>query len=93
VGELVVQDSSNLETAVREAGVRMAILAVPAAVAQELTDTLAKAGIKAILSYAPVSLNPPDGVTISYSDPVVQLQQMTYYLKPAAETSPSPAEE
>ncbi|MEZ4517423.1 MAG: redox-sensing transcriptional repressor Rex [Chloroflexota bacterium] len=82
VGGLVIQDSANLEAAVREAGIQMAILSVPAAVAQDITDKLAAAGVKAILSYAPVSLNPPDGVIISYSDPVVQLQQMSYYLTP-----------
>jgi redox-sensing transcriptional repressor len=36
--------------------------------------------VRAILSYAPVSVNVPPGVYVSYSDPVVQLQQMTYHL-------------
>jgi redox-sensing transcriptional repressor len=89
VGELVIQDSANLEAVVREAGIQMAILAVPASVAQSITDLLAAAGVKAILSYAPVSLTPPDGVAISYSDPVVQLQQMTYHLTPTLDTSAS----
>lgn len=80
VGGLVVQDSADLEAAVRAAGIRVAILAVPANVAQDITDKLAAGGVRAILSYAPVSLNAPEGVNISYSDPVVQLQQMTYYL-------------
>jgi redox-sensing transcriptional repressor len=84
-GELVVQDSADLERTVRDAGIQVAILAVPADTAQATVEKLAAAGIKAVLSYAPVSLNPPPGVTISYSDPVVQLQQMTYYLDPTAE--------
>ncbi|RMD48403.1 MAG: redox-sensing transcriptional repressor Rex, partial [Candidatus Thermofonsia bacterium] len=58
------------------------ILAVPASNAQEITDRLVKAGIKAILSYAPIHLEIPEGVKISYSDPVIQLQQMAYYLMP-----------
>lgn len=89
-GELVVQDSATLETAVRDAGIQVAILAVPAAVAQATTDALIAAGVRAILSYAPVSLTAPEGVSISYSDPVVQLQQMTYYLSPTAEDSKPP---
>ena len=43
-------------------------------------DLLVKVGIKSILSYAPINLVAPDGVQVRYSDPVVQLQQMTYYL-------------
>lgn len=83
-GELVVQDVSELEVTVRAHGAQIAILAVPAAVAQETVDRLVSAGIKAVLSYAPISLTAPSGVHISYSDPVVQLQQMTYYLQPEA---------
>jgi redox-sensing transcriptional repressor len=63
----------------------VALLAVPAAEAQALTDRLAAAGIRAILSYAPISLTTPPGVYVSYSDPVVQLQQMTYYLETETE--------
>jgi len=32
-----------------------------------------------------VSLTVPPGVAVSYSDPVVQLQQMTYHLTPGEE--------
>lgn len=88
-GDLIVQDSADLETAVREAGIQVAILAVPAAEAQATADTLAAAGVRAILSYAPVTLTAPEGVAISYSDPVVQLQQMTYYLTPAPDAPES----
>ena len=80
VGELVVQDAADMEAALRGGGIRIAILAVPADAAQATADTLVAAGVRAILSYAPVSLSVPEGVYVSYSDPVVQLQEMTYYL-------------
>jgi redox-sensing transcriptional repressor len=76
---LIVHDISDLKEVVAEAGVHMAIIAVPAAVAQETCDLLIEAGIKAILSYAPINLVAPSGVQLRYSDPVVQLQQMTFY--------------
>ncbi len=79
-GELIVQDTAEMEDRLRGEGIQIAILAVPADAAQETTDRLVEAGVKAILSYAPVSLNVPPGVAVSYSDPVVQLQQMTYHL-------------
>ena len=55
-------------------------LTVPATSAQEMADQLVKAGIKAILNYAPTSLNVPRGVYVQHTDPVTHLQRMTYYL-------------
>ena len=78
--DLYVQDVSELEKVVIENDVRVAVIAVPANYAQEITDRLVGVGIRSILSYAPIHLNVPEGVEISYSDPVVQLQRMTYYL-------------
>lgn len=78
VGDLVVQDAADMADALR--GVRIAILAVPTGDAQATADALVAAGVRAILCYAPVALSVPDGVQVSYSDPVVQLQQMTYHL-------------
>ena len=80
VGDLVVQDAAGMAAALRREGIRIAILAVPAGAAQATADALVAAGVRAILSYAPVSLSVPEGVHVSYSDPVVQLQEMTYYL-------------
>lgn len=78
--ELIVQDVTDLEKVVSENNVKLAIIAVSANQAQEITDRLVSVGIRSILSYAPIHLNVPSGVEISYSDPVVQLQRMTYYL-------------
>ena len=50
------------------------------AAAQEVADELIEAGIRAILNYAPITLNVPDYVRVQYIDPVVHLQKMTYYL-------------
>lgn len=81
-GELVVQDIAELEATVQRLDVEVGILAVPVDVAQEITDRLVGAGVKALLSYVPIHLNVPEDVRVSYSDPVVQLQRMTYYLSP-----------
>lgn len=78
---LVVRDISGLAQLVREEQVRMAIIAVPAAQAQTIADLCIASGIKSILSYAPINLKAPADVQVRYSDPVIQLQQMTYYLK------------
>ena len=65
---------------IRQAKIKIAMLAIPASSAQEVADLLVKAGVKAILNYAPISLNVPDDVHVQYIDPVTHLQRMTYYL-------------
>ena len=77
-----MQHLDELEKNVQKNDVQMAILALPPEVAQEITDRLVNAGVKSLLSYVPVHLTVPEGVQISYSDPVIQMQRMTYYLKP-----------
>lgn len=80
VGEFTVQDSAHIVEAIREADIQVAMIAVPAAQAQEVADRLVEAGVKAILNYAPLSLNVPPGVHVQYIDPAIHLQRMTYYL-------------
>lgn len=81
IGDLTIQSINELKTTIAHENVKMAIIAVPVAVAQEITDTLVKGGVQAILSYVPIHLEVPDNVQISYSDPVTQMQRMTYYLE------------
>jgi redox-sensing transcriptional repressor len=80
VGDFTVQENGCLIDAIQKAGIKVAMIAVPAAHAQEVADQLVKAGIKAILNYAPVSLNVPSDIHVQYIDPAIRLQHMTYYL-------------
>jgi redox-sensing transcriptional repressor len=58
----------------------MAMVTVPAAIAQDVADKLVQAGVKAILNYAPTSISVPNNVRVQYIDPATHLQRMTYYL-------------
>ena len=80
VGDLVVQSITDLPRVVREKGLRIAILAVPADVAQSIVDQLVELEIRAILCYAPITLSVPPEVKVYYIDPVVGMQSMAYYL-------------
>jgi redox-sensing transcriptional repressor len=80
IGPFTVHDIADLEQSIREAGVKIAMIATPASQAQGVADRLVEAGVKAILNYAPVSLNVPSDVHVQYIDPVIHLQRMTYYL-------------
>ena len=80
VGEFVVRDTADMLEDIRNAKVQIAMLVIPATAAQSAADTLVQAGVKAILNYAPVSLNVPEDVRVQYIDPSTHLQRMTYYL-------------
>jgi redox-sensing transcriptional repressor len=80
IGSFVIQSSEELVPAIQAAQIRVAMIAVPAANAQEVAEQLVLAGVKSILNYAPISLNVPEDVHVQYIDPVIHLQRMTYYL-------------
>ena len=65
----------------RKDPVDIGVIAVPAESAQHVIDTLVAAGVRAILSYAPVTVQVPAGVEVRRLDPLVSLQSMTYYLR------------
>jgi len=80
IGEFVIEDSVNMVECICNANIKIAMLTVPAAAAQATADKLVQAGVKAILNYAPISLNVPNTVHVQYIDPATHLQRMTYYL-------------
>ncbi|HBG74071.1 MAG: redox-sensing transcriptional repressor Rex [Chloroflexi bacterium GWB2_49_20] len=80
IGDLTIQSTDALVSALKAGKVSLAMLTVPATAAQKITDLLVEAGVKAILNYAPISLNVPEGVIVQYIDPSTHLQRMTYYL-------------
>ena len=80
VGDYEIMDTAVLAEKIKQNKIKVAMLTVPASSAQDMADVLVKAGVKAILNYAPISLNVPSGVRVQYIDPVTHLQRMTYYL-------------
>lgn len=80
IGKFAIQDITNMTEEIQNAGVRVAMLTVPAPAAREVANMLVKAGVKAILNYAPISLSVPENVRVQHIDPATHLQRMTYYL-------------
>jgi redox-sensing transcriptional repressor len=73
-------DLSVMAEKIKQNKIKIAMLTVPASVAQEVADQLVKAGVRAILNYAPLSLSVPAGVRVQHIDPAIHLQRMTYYI-------------
>jgi redox-sensing transcriptional repressor len=80
VDDHTVQDAATIVAEIQARHLKMAMMAVPAAAAQEVADKLVEAGIIGILNYAPTTISVPDHVKVQYIDPVVHLQHMTYYV-------------
>jgi redox-sensing transcriptional repressor len=75
-----IRDVAELLRVVREMGIKVGIVAVPATAAQVVVDELVAAGVEAILNYAPIAVLVPEGVHLQYIDPVAHLQRMSYHL-------------
>lgn len=61
--------------------IKMAILTVPANVAQEVTNDLVAAGILAILNFAPIILQVPDNVVVNNVDLAIELENLSYFIQ------------
>lgn len=75
---LVVQPIGELRRVVRELGIELAILSVPAAAAQEVAQQLVDAGIRGIYNFAPTRLALPDEVAYVSIDLAVELEQLAF---------------
>jgi len=68
-------------------GIRMAIIAVPAAAAQVVADRLVEAGVEVMLNFSPAKPRVPDGVYVQNIDLTTELQSLAYYVRaPSART-------
>ncbi|MBE7517768.1 MAG: redox-sensing transcriptional repressor Rex [Thermoflexaceae bacterium] len=81
VGGITVRAATELDGFLHNNRVDIGVVAVPAAVAQQVVDQLVKAGIRAILNYAPMTPHVPRDISIRHIDPVIAMQSMTFYIK------------
>lgn len=79
VGPVSVRPFSELANDCSDGSFDMAILAVPAAAAQQVADQLVEAGIQSILNFAPVRVDVPDSVSRRQVDLSMELQVLSYY--------------
>lgn len=71
----------RLGRTVRDSGVRMAILTVPAAAAQEVANSLVELGIAGILNFSPAMLSVPDTVMVKNVNLAIELENLSYFLQ------------
>ena len=71
----------ELRTFVQKHGVKMALLTVPVAVAQEVTNTLVQCGIAGILNFAPIMLDVPEEVMVNNVNLAIELENLSYFIQ------------
>lgn len=84
-GAGMVRNITALADDVAAHGLDIAVLAVPATVAQTVVDRVVSAGIRAILNFAPAQLHVPDGITLKNVNMAMELEGLSFAL---AHTAP-----
>lgn len=75
-----VSDIGNLEQELKDNNIDIVIIAVPATVAQYIVDDVVRAGIKAILNFAPINLKVPPDVYLRNENMSVELEYLSFAL-------------
>lgn len=80
LGGIVVRDARELERDIAAGTPRIAVLCVPGEAAQPMVDRVVAAGVTAILSFAPVPLHAPEGVSLRAVNMATELEILAYSL-------------
>jgi len=77
---VAVRDVTHLERDIRRDHPEIAVVAVPEKAAQGVADRLVRAGIKAILNFAPTQLQVPADVTVKTVNMAMELERLSFAL-------------
>jgi len=72
---------TDLRKQLEEQQIEVAILTVPADVAQQVTDETVAGGVKGILNFTPLRITVPKGVRVQNVDLTNELQTLIYFLE------------
>ncbi len=78
---IMICSVDDLEEVVRSFQIDIAVLAVPAKAAVEVAERLVRAGVKALLNFAPIKLPYQRGIIIRDVNLAMELEGLTYLLK------------
>lgn len=80
INNLKVKPMHELKETIQALQVRIGIITVPAAEAQQVANQFVEAGIEAILNFAPLIIKVPGDVRVHHADFTTELQSLAYYL-------------
>jgi redox-sensing transcriptional repressor len=77
---LAVQSAKNIDEVIAGENIEIVIITVPATAAEKVLDQVTEAGVRAVLNFAPVHLNPKPGVKVKNVDLTISLESLSYFL-------------
>ena len=77
---LTVRDMANIERDIAKEHPDIAVLATPGEEAQGVVDRLVRAGIRAVLNFAPVQIQVPPDVTLKTVNMAMELEGLSFAL-------------
>ncbi len=72
---------SKMEEIISQEEITIGIITSPAAVAQEIADLYVKAGVKALVNWAPIPLEVPEDVFLENRDIVMSVEKAAFFAK------------
>ena len=82
-GGVPILDIHDLKRIARREGIRIAVIAVPAASAQHVLNLVVASGIKAVLNFSPGTLEVPSDIKLKSVDLTVSLESLSFFLAQA----------
>ena len=79
-GGVPIHDIHDLKKIARREGIRIAVIAVPAASAQHVLNLVVASGIKAVLNFSPGTLEVPVDIKLKSVDLTVSLESLSFFL-------------
>jgi redox-sensing transcriptional repressor len=79
-GGVLIRPMEEMQTYLEANGVEIGIITVPAAYAQKTADTLIKAGVKAILNFAPLIIKVPARIQYRQVELSSEMEVLAHYL-------------
>lgn len=80
IGGIIIGDIDDLKKTAQKKNAQMAIVTVPAVAAQEMINSLIKAGVKSILNFAPIRPRVPASVELINIDLSIELEKLAHFL-------------
>lgn len=77
---LLVEDAGRLGEITTQRQVEIGVITTPASSAQEVAESMADAGLKAVLNFAPIRVRVDDSVLVKTVDLGVHLEELSFHL-------------
>jgi len=80
VNDIKIMNVKYMENYIKKRNIKVGIITVPVASAQEVVDRMIAGGVKSILNFAPITLKYPHYVKVNTIDISVELERLVYFL-------------